>query len=85
VLGLLGYDLRRQSVNTGFEGGLTALGVFKTEDGGVDENLTALTVGSGTQRASQRTRSRSSLALSRSWGVVHGRSEMIFARAASTR
>jgi hypothetical protein len=84
VLGLLGYDLRLQSVNTGFEGGITALGVFKTEDGGADENLT-LTVGSGTQRASQRTRSRSSLALSRSRGVVHGRSEMIFARAASTR
>jgi len=42
VLGLLGYDLRLQSVNTGFEGGITALGVFKTEDGGADENLTAL-------------------------------------------
>jgi hypothetical protein len=85
VLGLLGHDLRLQSVNTGFEGGITALGVFKNEDGGSDENLTALTVGSGTQRASQRTRSRSSLALSRSRGVVHRRSEMIFARAASTR
>jgi hypothetical protein len=79
VLGLLGHDLRLQSVNTGFEGGITALGVFKNEDGGSDENLTALTVGSGTQRASQRTRSRSSLGAPASSPATESESESVSA------